>query len=342
MIYFKEMKAKEIATKNSSITCTLIGLSLFLLLISCKKDENEFSVETPNDLPQVHLEWVRFDKLFYETPVESFPELRREYSIFFPDAFPDTLHTNKMTHPLYRELYTEVQSKFGDLSGLTTDVELLLSMIKYYFPNRAIPQNVATLISEMDYENKVIYTPEWLIISLDLYLGEGHRYYENEFPEYFKRTFNADQILPDIITAFAESIVPSPTDRTLLSQMIYFGKEMYLKDLLLPETKDHLKIAYTPEQLAWCKENAPEMWQYFIEQKILFSSDSKDLGRFISPAPFSKFYLDIDQESPGRVGVWLGWQIVRSYMKNNAVGLTEMLNTDAKTIFDNSKYKPKK
>ncbi|MDV7392150.1 hypothetical protein RZS08_12375, partial [Arthrospira platensis SPKY1] len=196
--------------------------------------------------------------------------------------------------------------KYSDLSSLSTDVELLLSMIQYYFPDKSVPTKIATLISEMDYENKVIYTPEWLIISIDLYLGSEHRYYENEFPEYFKKTFNEDQILPDVVTAFGENIIPSPTDRTLLSQMIYFGKEMYLKDLLLPNTKDHLKIAYSPEQIQWCKENEFEMWQYFVEQKILFNSDSKNLGRFISPAPFSKFYLDIDQESPGRVGVWLG------------------------------------
>lgn len=339
------MQYSKFSRLYKSFLLGVLTFMLFVLMItfvSCKNEEKAFDVDVPNDLPQVQVEWVRFDKLFYETPVESFPELRREYSIFFPDAFPDTLYTNKMTHPLYRELYAEVQATFGDLSTLTTDVELLLSMIKYYFPDRNIPKNIATLISEMDYENKVIYTPEWLIISLDLYLGAEHRYYENEFPEYFKKTFNSDQILPDVVTAFAESIVPSPSDRTLLSQMIYFGKEMYLKDILLPDTKEHLKIAYTPEQIQWCKDNAAEMWQYFIEQKMLFSSDSKNVARFISPAPFSKFYLDIDRESPGRVGVWLGWQIVRSYMKNNNVGITEMLNTDAKTIFDLSKYKPKK
>ena len=50
----------------------------------------------------------------------------------------------------------------------------------------------------------------------------------------------------------------------------------------------------------------------------------------------------MDDESPGRVGVWIGWQIVRSYMKNNNVTLQELFAKDAKEIFDNSKYKPKK
>ena len=75
---------------------------------------------------------------------------------------------------------------------------------------------------------------------------------------------------------------------------------------------------------------------------MLYSTDSKLANRFINPAPFSKFYLEIDNESPGRVGAWIGWQIVRSYMKNNEVSLKQLLVMDATEIFNNSKYKPKK
>jgi uncharacterized protein YjaZ len=62
----------------------------------------------------------------------------------------------------------------------------------------------------------------------------------------------------------------------------------------------------------------------------------------MAEAPFSKFYIDIDKESPGRIGVWLGWQIVRSYMNNNEVTLQQLLQTNAEEIFNKSKYKPKK
>ena len=84
------------------------------------------------------------------------------------------------------------------------------------------------------------------------------------------------------------------------------------------------------------------MWRYFLENELLYSKDSKLGNRFINPAPFSKFYLEIDNESPGRVGTWLGWQIVRSYMNNNDVPLEKMLKMNAKELFEKSKYKPKK
>ena len=49
-----------------------------------------------------------------------------------------------------------------------------------------------------------------------------------------------------------------------------------------------------------------------------------------------------DALSPGKIGVWIGWQIVRSYMKHNDVSLQELLKIDESDLFNKSKYKPKK
>jgi hypothetical protein len=179
-----------------------------------------------------------------------------------------------------------------------------------------------------------------LVISLELYLGKDHRFYE--FPQYIKQNFEQSQILPDMVTSFGQTKILPPTDTSFLSQMIYAGKALYLKDLLLPEYSDADKMGYKPEQITWCQENEGYIWRYFIENKMLYDTDQKLIPRFINPAPFSKFYLEIDNESPGRVGAWIGWKIVRSYMENNEVSLAQLLKTDAKEIFEKSKYKPKK
>ena len=84
------------------------------------------------------------------------------------------------------------------------------------------------------------------------------------------------------------------------------------------------------------------MWRYFIEREMLYSTEQKLSSRFINPAPFSKFYLEIDNDSPGRVGAWIGWQIVRSYAKNNDIPIADLLKLDPKELFEKSKYKPKK
>ncbi|MBA4154278.1 gliding motility lipoprotein GldB [Flavobacterium sp.] len=314
-----------------------ILIALLIFFISCdKKSKVEKEVE---EIP-LSLTIERFDKIFYETPISDFQQMRKKYAAFFPTQYPDSVFINKIKNPLYRELYDEVQKKYANFQPIQTEIEDVFRHIKYYFPTQKLPQKVTTVISEMDYQNKVIYTDSLLIISLDLYLGKEHKFYE--FPDYFRQTFERSQIMPDIVSDFSTRIIAQPRDKSFLAQMIYFGKEQYLKDLLLPNVEDFVKMGYSKEQQIWCEENEDEIWRYFIEDNLLYDSDSKLIQRFIAPAPFSKFYLEIDNESPGRTGVWIGWQIVRSFMKNNEVSLADLMAMDAKEIFTRSKYKPKK
>ena len=315
----------------------------FLLVFFCsfaffscdKKSKIEKAVE---EIP-LEIKVNRFDKAFFESSPQDLPKLKQDYPFFFPVENADSVWLEKMQNPQWRELYTEVEKVYSNFDGKTAEIEDLFKHIKYYFPETKTPK-VYTIISEMDYHNKVIYTKEMLIISLELYLGSQHRFYE--FPAYIKQNFEPNQMLPDVVSSFSKTKVVPPTDSSFLAQMIYFGKELYLKDELLPETSDADKIGYTKEQFVWCQENENYVWRYFIENKMLYDSDQKFISRFINPAPFSKFYLEIDNETPGRIGTWIGWQIARSFMENNKVSLNDFLKMDAKEIFEKSKYKPKK
>ena len=311
-------------------------ITLTIAFISCdQKSKEEKAVEA---IP-VAIKVVRFDKLFFETPPHNLNKLKVDFPFFFPKENDDRVWLEKMQNPLWRELYTEVQKKYSNFEPVQKDLETLFKHIKYNFPQAKIP-TVITVISEMDYNKKVIYTDSLAIISLELYLGKEHKFYQ--FPKYLKQNFEQNQILPDVVSSFSIQKIAPVTDKNLLSQMIYFGKQLYLKDVLLPEYSDADKMGYTPEQIKWCEENESYMWRYFIENELLYSDEQKLDNRFINPAPFSKFYLEIDNESPGRVGAWLGWQIVRSYVKNNEVSVAQLLKLNAKEIFEKSKYKPKK
>lgn len=300
-----------------------------------KKSKIEAKIEA---IP-VNVEVTRFDKLFFETPVDQLPQLKQKYPELFASDIPDSVWTNKMKDPLWRELYQEVQKKFGNFDKQQHELNDLVRHIKFYFPKTRTPK-VVTLINDMNYHSKALYAKDHILISLELYLGKDHKFYE--FPKYLKQNFEPRQMMPDVVESFSESKIPYPRDKTLLAQMIYAGKGLYLKEMLLSEFTDAEQIGYLPEQIQWCEANEQYMWKFFIEEKLLYDSDSKLANRFINTAPFSKFYLEIDNESPGRVGGWLGWQIVRSFAKNNDVPLQQLLQMDAVEIFNQSKYKPKK
>ena len=307
-----------------------------VFILSCEKKNN---VENEVTAIPLDLNVTRFDKIFFETPPQDLEKVKKEFPYFFPDGVANSVWLSKMQGPLWRELYAEVQKKYGDFDPVKKEVESLFKHIKYYFPKTKTPK-VITIISEMDYKSKAIYADSLVVISLELYLGKNHKFYQ--FPNYLKQNFEQRQIAPDLVTSFAERKIQPVVEKDLLSQMIYHGKQLYLKDLLLPDYTDAEKMGYSPEQIAWCQENESYMWRYFIEKEMLYSNDQKLIARFINPAPFSKFYLEIDNESPGQVGTWIGWQMVRSFVLNNDMPLENLLKTNAKEIFVKSKYKPKK
>lgn len=311
-------------------------LTLTTAFVSCEK---KLKIEKEVQTIPVEIEVIRFDQLFFETPPKNLEKLKKEFPYFFPIGNEDSVWLNKMQNPLWRELYTEVQKKYSNLEPVKEELKTLFKHIKYNFPETKTPK-VITLISEMDYNNKVVYADSLLIISLELYLGKDHKFYQ--FPNYLKQNFEQNQIIPDVVSSFSNHKIASITDTNLLSQMIYFGKQLYLKDVLISQYSDSEKMGYTKEQIKWCEDNESYMWRYFIEKQLLYSNEQKLNNRFINPAPFSKFYLEIDNESPGRVGTWIGWQIVRSFMKNNDISIREMLKMDSKELFEKSKYKPKK
>jgi gliding motility-associated lipoprotein GldB len=314
----------------------IIPFLILLGLCSCdKKSKIEKAVE---EIP-IEIRVNRFEKAFFETNPNNLDKLKIQYPFFFPEGVDDKVWIEKMQNPLWKELYQEVEKKYANFDKQSVEIENLFKHIKFYFPDTVTPK-VYTVIAEMDYNSKTIYAKDKLVIALELYLGKDHKFYE--FPKYLKQNFEERQMMPDIVSSFSIGKIPPPMDKTLLSNMIYWGKELYLKDLLLPEYTDAEKIGYLPEQITWCQENEAYMWRFFIDENLLFNSDSRLPNRFINSAPFSKFYLEIDNESPGRVGQWLGWQIVRSFMENNDVNLQEMLRLEAKQLFEKSKYKPKK
>ncbi|WP_125723601.1 gliding motility lipoprotein GldB [Flavobacterium ustbae] len=309
---------------------------LCLFFLSCnQKSKVEKEVE---EIP-VDIKVERFDKVFFETKPQDLAKVKKQYPFFFPGN-DDNVWIQKMNDPIWREVYEEVQKKYSNFEPVRKEFNELFQHIKYYFPKTKIPK-VITVIGEMDYNAKAIYADSLVVVALELYLGKEHKFYE--FPNYLKENFEERQIMPDVVSSFSYRNIQNSIDKSLVSQMVFEGKQLYAKDLLLPEYTDAEKMGYTPEQIKWCQENEAYMWRYFIENEMLYSDDPKLNARFIAPAPFSKFFLEIDNDSPGRVGAWIGWQMVRSYMKNNSdVSLAELFKLEPKEIFEKSKYKPKK
>ena len=315
----------------------IFGFLLILLLISsCKKD-----VKNTIDVSSVEIDFSvdRFEQKFYNTSEENFEGLKNEYAYMLSNQH-DSVWFRKMKSEDEQYLFKQSEKLFEDFTEVEDELTSLFKHVKYYNPKFKAPK-VITHISDLDFEYPVIYSDSLLFISLDMYLGKDNMVYQS-FPGYLSENYKKERIVVDVAKDIINQSYLKSKSRTFLYRMINEGKFMFLLDSYLPSVSDDLKIGFSPDKLAFAEQNEIDVWKYFIENELLYSNNSDLNKRFIENAPFSKFYLESDQDTPGRIGVWIGWQIVRSYMKNNDVTLQQLIVVKPEEIYKKSKYKPRR
>jgi gliding motility-associated lipoprotein GldB len=312
-------------------------LLLGLLFVSCGEDS-----KVENEIAKIEADFTieRFDKAFLKATPNDLAKLKQAYPFLFSKHVPDSVWINRIKDTLQDELLTEVNTKYPELKNTKNDLKKLFQHLKYYDKTFQIPR-VITLTNDVDYRNKTIATDSLVLIALDNFLGPQHIFYQN-IPKYLTENMTEQQIVSDVAEGYAEKYTFQSSRKSLLDEMIYFGKLLYFKDVMIPFVSDAEKIGYTEAQMEWAEANESQIWSYFIEKELLYSTDSKLPGRFIADAPFSKFYLQLDNESPGRLGQYMGWQIVKAYANTTVEDVMTILQKEPEEIFRKSKFKPKK
>ena len=311
---------------------------LVLGVLSCKKEDNS---KLKVDISKVNIAVTidRFDVDFYKTTAADLDKTKTKYPFLFPTQ-PDSVWLNKINDKDEKELYEETQKVFPNITDLTTELNSFFKYLKHYNPKSRTPR-VITMLTNIDYENRIVFADSLLLISLDAYLGKKHPFY-NDYPAYIKQNNEKEHIIVDVAKTIINTHKFSKKPRTFVDKMIYKGKKMYVLDAYLPTVPDALKIGYSAVKIAWAESNEAQIWKYFIEKNMLYSTHKELDVRFLDIAPFSKFYMEEDSQSPGRIGEFIGWQIVRSYMQKNDVSLQELLQKNEEEIFRKSNYKPNK
>ena len=268
----------------------LIFLIIFLTL-SCN------NVNTPN----VKVEIERFEDIFFNSNAKNLYEVKENFSFLFPPQYNDQVWIDRLKDTIQNQLYNEVNSSFGDFSEQKYEIESFYSNYLDYDTEYKIPRLI-TLTTDVDYRKKIILTDSLLLIGLDNYLGANHFFYSS-FPSYIKSSFNKENIVIDIAKEYAVSVVSKvkADNYTFIEKIINHGKILVFTSSMLRDVDDSKIIGYTNQDFSWALKNEKDIWANFIENEYLFSSDNNLDNRFINLAPFSKFYLSIDNDSPSMI-----------------------------------------
>lgn len=341
--------------KRETVVLVMVVLSLmfFTSCNSCERSkEKKFAVkqsQLKEAKEQIKISIERYEQDLFsarqETFVEDLKKVQQKYPFFLEGDLDDIRNQKQLwgyiNDPTIKEVYDKTQKQFPNLNKLTVDLLEAMSYYKTHVPEAQIPK-IYTYVSGFDYELPIKYMDNMLIIALDMFLGPKVKYYDQMgIPKYVSFRYQPEFILPESFKEISYSYLPSPKTRiTTLDYMIFEGKKLYFTELMMPHVHDTLIIGYPLEKLNWAIQNEGNIWAYIIENNLLYSKDNKAIVKFINDAPFTSFFA---RESPGRIGHWIGWQIVRSYMNNNEVNLLDMMKDENyRGILEKSRYKPKK
>jgi hypothetical protein len=329
----------------------VFALGLSFILFSCSRNPLKINVSDVSvDLRIKHLD-ADLQGMDKDRLKVAIPDLKKKYGEFFDiftyqmiavggtdqENFPDLLYSFVSDTVLIRKLVPQVAEKIDTLR-LRKELDLAFRHYKYYFPQKEIPV-IYTCISGLN--QSVVIANNLIGISLDKYLGSGSPFYVRMgLPVYKRRNMNQSRLVPDMMVAWVMAEWPKSNNaNSMLSEMIQEGKQMYFVDAMLPDLNDTLKMGYTKIQIDFCRKNEASMWTFLAEHKLLFTTDRMSIKRFIDDGPYTSAF---GEQSPSRTGVWIGWQIVQSYMKQHPeVKLADLLaNQDFQMILNQSNYQP--
>ena len=242
----------------------------------------------------------------------------------------------------FRNIFLDCEKMYGDFNTQNSDLTNAFRYYSYYIPGKVIPK-VISMISGFSYP--VVCDSTTLGISLDMYLGPSYKFYstiEPALPIYLRSRMHSDYMVCDAMRGWAESDYGiDESSARMIDFMISQGRLLYFLDKIIPDAPDTIKTGYSLSQLEWCKASEKKIWSFFIENKLLFSFDPNLMNKYVNDGPTTNGF---PKESPGNIGKFIGWEIVKSFMDvHKEVSLEKLMNErNLQNIFDESKYKPTK
>lgn len=332
-------------------------ISFFLLLalfVSCSNGKNKPNVSNI----KVAISIERFEKGFFSADTNnlaaSLAALQAKFPTFYPvyikqilqlpASTPANENVIRQVISSYRPIYDSIEKKYTNLNWLKDELATGFRYVKYYYPSYKVP-GVITFIGTFDAPG-IILTPNYLAIGLHQYAGKNFSVYKDPqiqemYPSYISRRFDKEYITANSMKAIADDIYPdNNAGKPLIEQMIEKGKQWFLLDKFLPDTPDSIKTGYTKKQIDWAVSNEGNIWGYLIKNTDIYTIDPEIIQDYIGEGPFTRGMPE--EVSPGNIGQWIGWQIVKKFADENPkLSIDQVIKTPAKTIYNEARYKPK-
>jgi hypothetical protein len=326
----------------------LLIFTFVVTLFSCT-DQVDQCIEAPEVEVTIDVDIQRLEDKLFNTEsagevlalINRYPVLKQEF--LGAEQYPsDTLLANQLfriiNNPFTDTLLMEARAYFGDMEDLSMEFAQAFSYMKHYYPQFKAPK-IRTMVTGFGSAEMYVGEDE-IIIGLDFYLGENGKYRPQGIPAYILKRYDKPYIVPAVALLYADRFLrEDPADQTMAADMIYYGKKYAFAKNMMPCTPDSLLIWYDGDELANVQENKHLLWYHFLENELIYETNHITKQKYLDERPN---IFEIGNKCPGRIGAWIGWDIVREYQaRHPEVSLQQLLaNPDAQEIFNEAKYNP--
>ncbi len=261
-----------------------------------------------------------------------------------PKWKPDTaLNYVKSFIASYRPLYDSSKILFKNFSPYEEEIKKGLQFLNYYFPAYKPPTKIITYIGPLDGYGDIL-DEDAFIIGLHHHLGKHYSAYktlwvQETYPNYMSNRFEPEYISINCMKNIVTDIYPEKNeDKSLVLQMVEKGKKLYMLSKLLPHAPENKLIGYSETQLKESYAHEAVIWNLFVQNNFLQTIDNNITKNYIGEGPKTQ---ELGEASPGNIGSFAGWQIVKKYMKKFPdTSLKQLMETEGEKIFEEAKYKP--
>lgn len=237
-------------------------------------------------------------------------------------------------------LLSDVTKMYGDFATEEQDLTGLFKNIKVFYPEFEVPE-INTMVSAFG-SYIVEDGGDVLLIGLDYFLDSTATYLppKEEIPDYMRRHLRKDKITIHAARKMADRFIQISKGSQLINQMILHGKRYYFAHRMLPCKSENEIVDYTPVEWQEVIDHEYSTYAYFTKNELFYSTKAEKQRLYVNDSPKCP---SVGDNCPGRIGRWLGYQIVKSYVENNELTLQELMAEENHTkIFTQSGYKPTK
>ncbi|MFK7899955.1 MAG: DUF2268 domain-containing putative Zn-dependent protease [Cyclobacteriaceae bacterium] len=324
-----------------------ISLAVSAVVLSACTEQTSKKVVSPTPV-QISIERLEDQLTSFET-IEEADAFIKEYSLFssivlgagqFPNPRILTSNLVRMSgDPHLDTLTMNTKAVFPSVKKLEKEISSAYSYLTHYYPETTIPK-AYTFVS--GFGTELMVEDSLVVIGLDFFSTSKTKFFPRDIPAYILKYYQEPYIPSKIMALMSRKYNQfDRSDNSLLSQMIYYGKACYFMEHMLPHAPDSIIIEYSAKEIDDLVYTESTVWAHFINKKLFFNDTQEAKRRYIDERPTIP---EIADKCPGRIGRWLGWQIVRAYMnENQALSLQELMKEkNANLIFKGSKYRPRK